>query len=111
VITVVVIFICGGLFGYAASRQPRQLEYALSAEGITVGPKFYPYTDFSSFSILDEASFSSLDFMPLKRFAPILSIAYDPTVETAILAALKQHLPFANHKRTMIEVFMHRIGF
>ncbi len=111
IITVVVLIVCAGLFGYAASRQPRQMEYALDPKGISVGHKFYPYVDFRSFSIVELGEFSSIDFMPLKRFAPMLSISYDHNNEPEILEILTQHLPFANHARTIIDQLMHRIGF
>jgi hypothetical protein len=111
IITILAILIAAGLFGYMASRQPRQLEYSLGATTINIGARAYPYKDFNAFSIVTEGPFSSIDFMPLKRFAPILSIYYDPNQEPAVMEALSRHLPIAHHKRTAIDNFMHRIRF
>ena len=110
-ITVAAVIICAVLFGFMAARQPRLLEYSLAPNGIYVGNKFYPYSDFSAFSVLDEPSSLSIDFMPLKRFAPILTVAYDPQIEPTILEVLTQHLPYANHKRSLTDDLMHRIRF
>jgi hypothetical protein len=109
--TIFIIVFCAGIFGYMAARQPRQLEYGLSPSGIHIGPKFYPYGDFTAFAVIEEGKFSSIDFMPMKRFAPILSIYYDPAQEASVLEVLSQHLPFANHKRTAVDELMHKIRF
>jgi hypothetical protein len=111
IFTVIVLLLCGGIFGYMAGREPRQLQYGISDIGITIGPKFYPYTEFNGFAVIEEGPFSSIDFMPLKRFSPILSIYYDPANEPQMLEILSRHLPYANHKRTMVDDLMHRIRF
>lgn len=106
-----VILMSAGLFGYAASQTPRELEYALSSSGIAVGPKFYPYSKFRSFSVSDDTNFTSLDFMPLKRFDMPLTVYYDQQYETDILEQLTQHIPMDQHKHAMIDSLMHRIRF
>ena len=106
-----VILMSAGLFGYAASQTPRELEYALSSSGIAVGPKFYPYNKFRSFSISDDTNFTSLDFMPLRRFDMPLTVYYDQQYETDILEQLTQHIPMDQHKHAMIDSLMHRIRF
>ncbi len=111
IITSLAIVICAILFGTMAARQPRQLEYSLGTNGVTIGPKFYPFKDFRSFAVIPEGAFSSIDFMPLKRFAPILSIYYDPEYEPRVRDLLAEHLPSAVHKRTMVDELMHRIRF
>lgn len=111
IMTVIVILICAVLFGYMAARKPRVLAYGLSDTGIYVGNKYYPYKDFNAFSIVDEGEISSIDFMPLKRFAPMLSIYCDPSYEDGVMNILTQHLPFKLHQRTAIDGLMHRIRF
>lgn len=111
IFTVIAIIVGALLFGYTASRKPRQLEYSVGPEGITIGEKAYPYNDFNAFSVVEEGAFSSVDFMPLKRFSPILTIYYDPEAEPKLVTILNQHLPVAHHTRTLIDSFMHRIRF
>ncbi|HEX8182916.1 MAG TPA: hypothetical protein VF575_04940 [Candidatus Saccharimonadales bacterium] len=111
IVTSIVVVVCAGLFGYMASRQPRDLNFALDSTGILVGTKHYPYAEFSTFSIFEDGDHCSIDFAPLKRFAPVLTISYVREQEDEIMYVLNQHLPFSNHKRTMIDTLMHRIGF
>jgi hypothetical protein len=111
IVTEIVVIICAGLFGYMAGRQPRQMQYGLSSNGVQIGIKTYPYQDFRSFAIVDEGAFSSIDFMPLKRFSPMMSIYYHPEQETDIMERLTLHLPFAAHHRTAIDGLMQRIRF
>ena len=110
-VAVAVILMSAGLFGYAASQTPRELEYTLSSRGIAVGPKFYPYSKFRSFSVSDDANFTSLDFMPLRRFDMPLTVYYDQQYENDILEQLTQHIPMDQHKHAMIDSLMHRIRF
>lgn len=109
--TVGVVILCAILFGVSASRQPRQLEYAIDGAGLYVAQKFYPFSHFRSFSIVDEANFSSIAFMPLKRFSPPLSIFYDLDQEHDIVTALSRHLPMSEPKRDVIDGLMRRIRF
>jgi hypothetical protein len=39
------------LFAVVAGRPPRQLQYAIDDHGIQIGRRFYPYSDFRSFSV------------------------------------------------------------
>jgi len=111
VVTVVVLVICAGMFGYVAARQPRELSYGLGHNGIYVGRRLYPYKDFNAFGIIDDGVVASIDFMPLKRFAPMLSIYCDPAEESDVMDILTQHLPYRNHQRTALDTLMHRIHF
>lgn len=111
VFSTVIVVIAAILFGVAASRQPRELEYAVGSHALIIGNKQYPYRDFRSFSVVDEGAFSSIIFMPLKRFAPPISIYYHPGDEQYIVEALADHLPMDTHKPDMTEALMRRIRF
>ena len=99
------------LFGVYAARQPRQLPYSLSDHGLHVGSRFYPLQQFRSFSVVPEGAFSSIVFMPLKRFAPLTTIYYPPESEDQIVSILSTELPFAEHRHDAIERLMRRIRF
>lgn len=98
-------------FGIFAARPPRQLTYTLNHRGIQAGPKQYAFDNFKSFSVTQEAPFPAINLMPLKRFAPLLTIYYDPAQEQQILSVLAQYLPFEEAKKDRIESLMHRIRF
>jgi hypothetical protein len=111
IISTIVVLIGAGALGTLANRKPRQLEYHLDGGGITVGQKHYAYESFRSFSVVPEGAFSSIVFMPLKRFAQTTTIYYAPEDEDKIIDVLTQHLPFEEHKADAVDSLMRRIRF
>jgi hypothetical protein len=110
--SIVIVVAVALLAGYAA-RKPRELQYAIHDQGVVVGDKPYPFSNFRSFSIVREAGspFSSIEFIPLKRFALPLTIYYDPADEPKIAQAIADHVPYEERKRDAIDLLMHRIRF
>lgn len=106
-----VVIVGAVLFGVYAGRQPRQLPYTLSDHGLHVGSRFYPLQQFRSFSVVPEGAFSSIVFMPLKRFAPLTTIYYPPESEEQIVDILSTELPFVEHRHDAIERLMRHIRF
>lgn len=106
------VVLVGALFlGIYAARQPRQLEYRVDTAGIGIGPKRYGYEEFRSFSVAQEGAFSSIVFMPLKRFAPTTTIYYAPDDEDQIINLLAVRLPMEEHRGDAVENLMRRIRF
>ncbi|MEO8105466.1 MAG: hypothetical protein ABI602_03975 [Candidatus Saccharibacteria bacterium] len=99
------------ILGAYGGRQPRQQQFQLDKSGLTIGSKYYPYDSFRSFSVIAEGAFSSIMFMPLKRFASTVSIYYAPPDEEAIIALLGERLPSEDHAHDLIDRFMDRIRF
>ena len=110
-ITTAVIILAAIIFGVYAARKPRTLNYRLGTGGLTVGEKFYDFNHFRSFVVYHEGAFSSVSFMPLKRFMPILTVYYSPEDEQRIVQLLSLRLPMENHGRDVIDRFLHRIRF
>jgi len=106
-----VIIIAGLLLGIYASHQPRQLEYEINQNGIGIGGKYHSYDEFKSFSVVPEGAFSSIVFMPLKRFGVPLTIYYAPNDEDTILDVLSDQLPFEAHHFDLIDSILKRIRF
>jgi hypothetical protein len=99
------------MLGFYAAHQPRQLEYEIGRRGLSIGGKYHGYDEFKSFSILPEGAFSSIVFMPLKRFAPPITIYYAPEDEEKILAVLSGSLPYEEPRRDAVDSLMKRIRF
>ncbi len=106
-----VIVVAGILLGVYAGHQPRQLEYSVSHHGFTVGQKQFSYEEFRWFSIAPEGAFSSLVFMPLKRFAATTTIYYPPEAEERILTIITNHLPMEEHRSDAVDKLLRRIRF
>lgn len=99
------------MLGIYGARKPRQLPYRVDSYGVQIGPKYYSYQSFRSFSVVAEGAFSSIMFMPLKRFSPALSIYYDPNDEVAILNLVALQLPHEQRNQDLIDRLMHSIRF
>ena len=111
IISTAVVLICGGAFGVLGGKKPRQLQYHLDSSGVTIGSKHFDYEMFRSFSVVPEGAFSSIVFMPLKRFAPLTTIYYAPEDEGKIINILTDRLPFEERKDAMIDSLMKRVRF
>lgn len=109
IIAVIALGFVGALFGFLAAHKPRVLNYAVSARGLTIDRKFYPYSEFKSFGIVQEGAFSSIVFMPMRRFMPTLTIYYPPESEEQVVSALSQYLPFAPASHDFVDQLMRRI--
>jgi len=99
------------LFGIYAARKPRQLQYRLDNHGLAIGAKHFSYGAFRSFSVVPEGGINSIVFSPLKRFAPLITIYYDPADEAKIVALLSERLPTEVRKKDAIDRLMWRIRF
>jgi hypothetical protein len=99
------------ILGFAAARKPRTLNYHVNGSGLTIGQKFYGYDQFRSFAVVDEQAFSSVVFMPLRRFMPSLTIYYEPKDEKKIVDILVDRLPMEPHELALIDQLMRRIRF
>ena len=106
----VVIFGAALLGGYGA-RSPRELQYELTVNQLAIASKVYSLSDFRSFTVDDQQLFSSVNLMPLKRFAPGLSIYFSSDDEAAIIDLLAVSLPMEVHKSDPIDKLMRRIRF
>lgn len=111
VITALTILVAAGLLAAYANRQPRELTYRIDQSGLHVGPRFYHLEDFRSFSVMAEGAFASISFTPLKRFAPMLTIYYDPNDQQKIVDVLSTRLPLQQRKADPIDRLMWRIRF
>lgn len=110
-ISVGVVVVAGLLLGTYGARQPRQLQYQLNDHGLAIGPKTYTFDQFRSFSVVSEGAFSSITFMPLKRFAPPISIYYAPEDEEKIVNLLSQALPIEQRRLDAVDNLMRKIRF
>jgi len=110
-ISVAVVVVAAILLAIFGSHKPRQLDYRLDKKGVTISQKYFPYDHFRTFSLVPEGAFTSIVFMPLKRFAAPISIYYAPKDEEKIVDLLSKRLPFEERRRDAIESLMHRIRF
>lgn len=109
--TPIMVAIAGLTFGVFAGRAPRVLKYVVDAKGITIGDKFYAYSDFRSFDISDDSALPAIMLIPLKRFLPPITVFYDEKEEDNILNVLGSYLPHEEQKPDAVDRLMRRIRF
>ncbi|HSX34248.1 MAG TPA: hypothetical protein VLF62_01225 [Candidatus Saccharimonadales bacterium] len=110
-ISVAVVAVLATVFGVAGSRKPRVVSYRVDRGGISVGKIFHPYGSFRSFAVVDEGAFSSITFLPLKRFNLPLSIYFAEEDEHRIMDVLGNHLPLEPGQLDALERAMRNLHF
>lgn len=105
------VIAAGILFAVIAARKPRSLNYRLDNKGLTVAEKVYPYNHFKAFWTTREGIASSLNFMPLRRFMPVLTVYYDPDDEDKIISVMGSYLPLGSPRKDIIDKFLKKIRF
>lgn len=107
-ILVVVMGIAMGVFAF---RPPRVLHYTLTEQGVHIGDKLYPYKDYRAFGVLEDGAFYTMEFIPVKRFAPALSIYFAEDDGEDIVDIVGEHLPMEKVELDLIDSIMHRLRF
>lgn len=110
-ISVAAVLVAALFFGVFAARKPRQLQYRLDNNSLSIGERRFPYQSFRSFAVVPEGAFNSIEFLPLKRFSPLTTIYYDPADEAKIVALLADRLPLEHRQKSLIDRLMWRIRF
>lgn len=110
-LTVVVVLLGAVFMGVFGARKPRQLDYAVDPSGVNIGKRRYSYDEFKSFGVIPEGAFSTIIFMPHKRFAIPINIYYPPEDEDKIANIIGQQLPQEEHKHDMVDRLLHAIRF
>jgi hypothetical protein len=106
-----VIILAAALFGTYAGHKPRTQQYYLSPQGLQIGEKLYGFQAFRNFSVIEEGNLISIVFMPLKRFAPSLTIYVAQDIEERVLDYLSEFLPFEQHQGDAVDGLLRRIRF
>jgi hypothetical protein len=111
IVMVVVVLVAFASFGVMATRRPRMRDYMLDDKGVHIGEKFYPYSRFKSYSLATLGNSRSVDFMPLERFRPPITIYMSDEQESMILEKLSGILPYEERRQDTIDWLMHRLRF
>lgn len=111
IVTTVMIVIVALLFGIMGARTPRELPYLIDENGVQVDKKMYNFSNFKSFSIVQEEGIESIWFMPMQRFMPGLSIYFSPQEGQQIVDFLGEFLPYEDRQLDTIDRLMHKIRF
>jgi hypothetical protein len=93
-----------------ARRPPRDIQYTLSAkQGLYIGEKLYNLADFKAFGLIRDGEHHSVMLIPIKRFAPGVSVYFPEEVGEKIVDILGTSLPMENLKLDAIDVIVRQL--
>ena len=91
-------------------RPPRDIQYTLSGQqGLYVGDRLYHLTDFKAFGLIRDGEHHSIMLIPIKRFAPGVSVYFPEEVGEQIVDILGQRLPMETLKLDPIDVLIRKL--
>lgn len=109
--TVVAILMMAIILGVAGSRKPRVMTYRLDSSGLTAGKKFYPYSEYKSFTMPDDGPFTSVMLTPLKRLSLPVGAFLAPDSQKKALDLLSSHLPLERGEQGLFDELMRFVRF
>lgn len=107
----ILVVVMGVAMGVFAFRPPRTLHYTLTEQGVQIADKLYPYKDYRAFGVLQDGAFFTMEFIPVKRFAPALSIYFAEEDGEDIVDIVGDHLPMEKVELDLIDAIMRRLRF
>lgn len=107
----VLIVVMGVALGFFANRPPREIHYQIGRDGVSVGAKTFPFSQFRAFGVLSEGAFYSIRLRPTKRFAPSVSLIFAESEGEKIFDALAARLPAEEVRQDPIEELMRKLRF
>jgi len=105
---IVVMAVAMGVFAF---RPPHVMHYTLNDNGVQIGNKTFPYADFRAFGILEDGAFFTMTLIPVKRFAPALSVYFADAQGEDIVDIVGAHLPMEHIEPDIIDHIMRRLRF
>lgn len=76
-----------------SSKPPKVINYAISPKGVYVADKLYDFSEFRSFGVRQDEAYNSAILLPVKRFAPELTIYFTDQEGETIVNMLGSRLP------------------
>lgn len=96
---------------YFANRRPRVLRYRIGPAGIDIEDRHYDFGSFSAFGVTSDASVYTIVLLPVKRFAPAMSIYFDPKDGEKIVDVLAAHLPMERVEPDIVDKLTRKLRF
>ena len=91
-------------------RPPRDIQYALSCkQGLYIGERLYHLSDFKAFGLIKDGDHNSIMLIPVKRFAPGVSVYFPDEAGERIVDILGQRLPMETLKLDAIDILVRKL--
>lgn len=107
--SVLVVVMAVALVVYAR-RPPRDIQYTLSGkQGLYIGERLYHLSDFKAFGLIKDGEHHSIMLIPIKRFAPGVSVYFPEDAGEQIVDILGQRLPMETLKLDPIDILIRKL--
>lgn len=107
--SILVVVMAVALIVYSR-RPPREIQYTLSGrQGLYVGERLYHLSDFRAFGLIKDGDHYSIMLIPIKRFAPGVSVYFPEEAGERIVDILGQRLPMETLKLDAIDVIVRKL--
>lgn len=107
-VLIVVMAVAVGLF---ARRPARDLTYRLSYDGLTINDKFFAFSNYRAFGVVQEGALYSITLLPRKRFAPGVNVYFPPEQGEQIVDMFGAVLPMEHIKQDFIDRLSDKLHF
>jgi hypothetical protein len=85
-------------------RQIAPITYRVDNSGVTIDKRFYPFSHFRSFGLVEDLGWQTVDFETTRRFMPRLMVMYnDDATRDAVTAFLAARLPRHDRRSDLFE--------
>ena len=89
-----------------SKREPSLINYSITPQGVSVGQRDYAFGEFRSFGLMQHQGQHYAVLLPVKRFAPELTIYFAEEDGERIVDMLGARLPLQEMKPDIIEKFI-----
>ena len=92
-----------------AVRPARKISYTLTDKGFTEGDKFYAFSEFKSFGILQDDVHFAIVLMPKKRFSPAVTVYFPENKGEEIVNMFGKRLPMEEVRLDAIDKIVKKL--
>jgi len=108
IVVTVLLAIVMAIYGTA---KPKTVDYKITGNGVSLGPKHFNFSEFKSFSIIEDSAMPYIQLMPQRRFMVPITIFVDPEHTNEIAELIGQFLPYDQKKRDAVDKLSSRLRF
>jgi len=107
--SILVVVMAAALIIYTR-RTPQSVNYTLSGDqGLYIGEKLYHFNEFKSFGLIRDAEHHSIMMVPVKRFAPGVSVYFPDEAGEQIVDILGARLPMEQLKLDAVDIIVRKL--
>lgn len=105
------ILISGGCLILFTVREPQDIDFSISNEGVKMGRDMHLWKNIKSFNIKDGEPYNKLMIETTKYFLPIYTLPVPHSIDEQVRSTLLKVIPNTEIEESHSMLFMEKIGF